>query len=275
MLNFNGKLILESELKIDFQNRAFKYGDAVFDTLKYHQKIYFIEEHYFRLMSSMRMLRMKIPMNFTLQFYKDEIIKTINENNVAGSIRIRVNIFRKKGGLYTPITNEINYLIETDEWNKIIKKSYEIELFKDFSVPSGLLSTIKTNNRIVNVLSSIFAAENNYDNCILLNEKKNIVEANNANIFLIFGNKIVTPPLKEGCINGIVRMKIIEFFKDSKEFILNEKSISPFELLKANEIFLTNSIFEIQPVTKYRKKLFSTIMTQKIKAIFESKKELV
>lgn len=275
MLNFNGELIPATELNINFQNRAFKYGDAVFDTLKYDQKIYFIEEHYFRLMSSVRMLRMKIPMNFTLQFYKDEIIKTIEKNHLAGKVRIRVTIFRKEGGLYTPVTNEISYLIEVEKLNNISKEDYEIELYKDFPILSGLLSTIKTTNKIVNVLSSIFAEENNYNNCILINEKKNIVETNNANIFLIFGDEIVTPPLMEGCINGIIRMKIIEFFKKNNEFIITERPISPFELLKADEIFITNSIFEIQSVTKYRKKLFSTMKTQKIKAIFESKKELV
>jgi branched-chain amino acid aminotransferase len=275
MLNFNGEFIPKSELNINFQNRAFKYGDAVFDTLKYEKNLYFIEEHYFRLMSSMRMLRMKIPMNFTLQFYKDEIIKTIKKNHLVGSVRIRVNIFRKEGGLYTPATNKINYLIEVEKLNNLSKENYEIELYKDFPVLSGLLSTIKTNNKIVNVLSSIFAEENNYDNCILINEKKNVVEVNNANIFLIFGNEIITPPLTEGCINGIVRMKIIEFFKDSDEFVLIEKTVSPFELLKADEIFLTNSIFEIQSVTKYRKKSFNTEKTQKVKAIFKSKKELI
>ena len=252
MLNFNGEFIPKSELNINFQNRAFKYGDAVFDTLKYEKNLYFIEEHYFRLMSSMRMLRMMIPMDFTLQFYKDEIIKTIKKNHLVESVRIRVNIFRKEGGLYTPATNKINYLIEVEKLNNLSKENYEIELYKDFPVLSGLLSTIKTNNKIVNVLSSIFAEENNYDNCILINEKKNVVEVNNANIFLIFGDEIITPPLTEGCINGIVRMKIIEFFKDSDEFVLIEKTVSPFELLKADEIFLTNSIFEIQSVTKYR-----------------------
>jgi branched-chain amino acid aminotransferase len=139
-------------------------------------------------------------------------------------------------------------------------------------VQSGLLSTIKTNNRIVNVLSGIFANENNYDNCVLINEKKNIVETGNANIYLIFGNKIITPPLADGCINGIVRLKLLEFFKNHNTFEFVEQTISPFELLKADEIFLTNSIFEIQSVTNYRKKQFNTIKTVEIRNIFFSKK---
>ncbi len=272
MLNYNGKLLPKSELNINYQNRGLKYGDAVFDTLKYENKIYFIEEHYFRLMSSLRMLRMKIPMSFTMQFYKDEIIKTIVKNNLSGKVRIRVSVFRKEGGLYTPSTNEVSFIMETETLNYTSKENYEIELYKDFPILSGLLSTIKTNNRIVNVLSSIFANENIYDNCILLNEKKNVVEASNANIFLIFGNEIVTPPLNDGCINGIIRMKMLDFFKNNDKFSFTERTISPFELLKADEIFISNSIIEIQSVTKYRKKNYSTIKTEELRSIFDSKK---
>ena len=272
MINFNGDLIPKAEFSIAYQNRGFKYGDAIFDTLKYEKEIYFIENHYFRLMSSMRMLRMKIPMSFTLEYYKDEIIKTILKNKLKDSVRIRVSVYRNEGGLYSPLTNEISFIIETEELKIISKENYEIELFKDFSVQSGLLSTIKTNNRIVNVLSGIFSDENNYDNCILINEKKNIVETNNANIFLVFGNKVMTPPLTDGCINGIVRLKLLEFFKNNKDFEFVEQTISPFELLKADEIFLTNSIFEIQSVTNYRKKQFNTVKTEEIRSVFNSKK---
>ncbi len=272
MLNFNGKLIPKSELKINYQNRALKYGDAVFDTLKYDKQVCFVEEHYFRLMSSLRMLRMKIPMDFTMQFYKNEIIKTVVKNNISGKARIRVSVFRKEGGFYAPATNEISFIIETEVLNYVSKENYEIELYKDFPVLSGLLSTIKTNNRIVNVLSSIFADENNYDNCILLNENKSVVEATNANIFLIIGNEIITPPLNDGCINGIVRMKIIDFLKTNQKFTTVERTISPFELLKADEIFLTNSIIEIQPVSRYRKKNYSTIKIEELRSIFENKK---
>ena len=214
-------------------------------------------------------------MNFTLQFYRDEIIKTIGKNELNAPVRIRVTVYRNEGGLYTPLTNEISFLIETEELKLISKKKYEIELYKDFPVPSGLLSTIKTTNRVINVQSAIFADENNYDNCILINEKKNIVEMTNANIFLIFGNKVITPPLNDGCINGIVRLKLFDFFKDNKDFTFMENSISPFELLKADEIFITNSIFEIQSVSRYRKKYYSTNKTKEIQSIFEGRKELI
>jgi len=269
MININGKITSEKDVNIGYQNRAFKYGDGIFDTLKYsNKKILFIEEHYFRLMSSMRMLRMHIPMDFTLKYYEDEIVKTIPSNSKNEEIRIRVSVYRKDGGLYNPKNNAVNFIMEATINNALPMKFYEIELYKDFPIYSGLLSTIKTNNRMVNVLASLFASENKYQNCILINENKNIVEATNANIFLIKGNVISTPSLEEGCINGIIRKKIIELLQKETTFEVVETALSPFDLLKAEEIFLTNSIVEIQSVHKYRKRELATKKTEQVREIF-------
>jgi branched-chain amino acid aminotransferase len=270
MINFNGSISPRGDLKLSFQNRAFKYGDAIFDTLKYEGgHIPFIEDHYFRLMSSTRMLRMKIPMNFTLEYYKDEILKTIRANKLEDA-RIRVTIFRKDGGLYRPEDRNINFLMEADGLLLNNPASYKVELFKDFPVQSGLLSTIKSNNRLINVLASIFADEFNFQNCILINDNKNIVEAINANIFLIKGFNIYTPALEEGCINGVIRKKIIELIDGLENYNIYQTSISPFELLKCDEIFITNSIVHIQSITQYRKKKYEFTHTVKLKKLFES-----
>ncbi len=269
MVNQNGSIIKLYEIKLDHENRAFKYGDGIFDTLKFENgSIHYLEDHYFRLMSSMRMLRMKIPMDFTLDFYEKQIKLTLMANDLNEAGRIRVNVFRKAGGLYTPNTNEVNYMIEVGSLNHDNDQEVEIELFKDFPLASGLLSTIKTNNRIINVLGSIFAKENNYQNCILINEKKELVEALNSNVFLIRGNDILTPSLASGCINGIIRKKIIERLKKHDTFKISEVSISPFDLLKVDEVFLTNSINEIQVVHKYRKKVYKQEKTAEIKRLF-------
>ena len=269
MINFNGLLKPKKELILSSQNRAFKYGDAIFDTLKYQDgHIPYLEDHYFRLMSSMRMIRMKIPMIFTLKYYKDEISKTIKANDFKES-RIRVTIFRKEGGLYNPTDNNIDFLIEVNELKVKILLSYEIELYKDFYIQSGLLSTIKSNNRLINVLASIYTSEFGFQNCILINESKNIVEAINANIFLIKGVNIYTPSLKEGCINGIVRKKIIEMLEGHEFYRIHQTQISPFELLKCDEIFLTNSIEDIQSVYQYRKKKFKISRTVELRKLFK------
>ena len=119
-------------------------------------------------------------------------------------------------GFYTPITNEIDFLIEAFEGEALKKENYTVDLFKDYYVNSGLLSTVKSSNRLLNVLSSIYANENELDNCVLLNEQKSIVEASNANIFLVKGDSIKTPKLLDGCIKGVARKKIIEIIEKHK-----------------------------------------------------------
>ncbi len=262
MINLNGTILDNSKTIIALGNRGLNYGDAVFETLRFSGgKIYFWEDHYFRLMASMRILRMEIPMNFTMEFLEEEILRTINSSEKKrAAVRVKIIVWRKTGGKYTPTTNEVDYAISFEKLEEpfytLAETDCEIELFKDHFINSGLLSTLKTTNRIVNILGSIYAKENNYDNCLLLNENKQVVEALNGNIFLISGNIVKTPPLSEGCLNGIMRKQLIAIIKLLPDFSLEETSISPFELQKADEIFITNTIQGIVSVTKYRKKEF-------------------
>ncbi len=265
MINFNGELLFEENVKLSLENRGFKYGDAIFETVKVsNKKVIFWEDHYFRLMASMRMLRMKIPMQFTLEFLEQEILKTVAVQDAADSFRVRLNISRKDGGLYTPKTNEIDYLIDVKANTSQTKTTYSVDVFKDFYNYSGLLSTIKTNNRMINTLASIYAQENDLDNCVLINEKKGVVEATNANVFILKGNVVKTPALTEGCIKGVIRGKVIDILSKNEEFTLEETNISPFEIQKADEVFITNAIIGVQAVTGYKKKTFTTDLSTKI-----------
>eukprot|EP01090_Pellita_catalonica_P003892 TRINITY_DN1359_c0_g1_i2.p1 TRINITY_DN1359_c0_g1~~TRINITY_DN1359_c0_g1_i2.p1 ORF type:complete len:277 (+),score=47.62 TRINITY_DN1359_c0_g1_i2:2182-3012(+) len=267
MVNFNGTLVSDNEVQISTKNRAFKYGDAIFETIKVlNGKVVFVEDHYFRLMASMRMLRMKIPMRFTLEFLQEEILKVTKQLPEFSTYRVRLTVFRKDGGLYAPVTNEIDYFIEGAPIENVEKETYRMDVFKDFYNYSGLLSTIKTTNRMLNTLAAVFAEENDLDNCILLNERKGVVETINGNIFVVKGNTIKTPALTEGCIKGIIRKKVIEIIEKHGEYTIDETTISPFEIQKADEVFITNAIVGIQPVTNYRKKEFSTVITNKIKS---------
>jgi len=265
MINFNGDILDQEKFSLTAENRGFKYGDAVFETIKVvNKKVIFWEDHYFRLMASMRMLRMKIPMSFTLEFLEKEILSLVKANNTSQKSRVRLTIFRKDGGLYMPKTNEIDFLVEASELNHNIKNDYKIDIFKDFYNYSGLLSTIKTNNKMLNTLASVFAKENDLDNCILINEKKGVVEVTNGNIFIVKDNIVKTPATTEGCIKGIVRKKVLEILSKNEEFKVEETSISPFEIQKADEVFITNAIIGIQPVTQYKKKTFKVDFSKKI-----------
>ena len=261
MINFNGTIVSE-DANILTHNRAFLYGDGVFETVKIiNNKILFLEDHYFRLMSSMRVVRMEIPMNFTMEFLEEQILTLVNKNGLTSSSRARITVYRNDGGYYLPQNNTISFLIHAvaleNTLYSIEKKEYEVDLYKDFYITKQLLSSIKTTNKIINITGSIFANENGLDNCLLLNDSKNIIEALQGNIFMLMGNKLITPPVSEGCLNGIMRKQILSLAKKIENLDVVEEVISPFDLQKADELFLTNVIKGIQPITQYRKKTFA------------------
>ncbi len=263
-INFNGDLRPKDSFYLNHENRGLRYGDGVFETLRaLHGKLIFWEDHYLRLMASMRILRMEIPMNFTMEFLEEELLRTLRQNTLIDKpARVRFSVFRNDGGLYTPLTNDISFIIEAvaldAPFYQIVDGRYEVELFKDFYCNPDMLATLKTNNKILNVVGSIYAKENGYDNCLLLNQDKRVTEALNGNIFLVKNGVVKTPPLKDGCLNGIVRKKLIEIVTKTEDYVLEEASISPFELQKADELFVTNTVIGIRPITKYRKKEFSS-----------------
>ncbi|HPF97125.1 MAG TPA: aminotransferase class IV [Mangrovimonas sp.] len=279
MVNYNGQLT-KNTVVLSVTNRGFAFGDAVFETIKMvNSKLLFWEDHYFRLMASMRILRMEIPMEFTMEFLESEILKTIKANSLENSaVRVKLTVFREGDGLYAPKTNNIAYVITVKETEKSLYQlnidSYRVDIFKDYPLAPGLLSTLKTNNRVVNVVGGIYAGENDLDNCILLNTNKQVVEALNGNVFLVLGKTIKTPPILDGCIKGVLRKQLIDIIKASTEFTLEESSVSPFELQRADELFITNVITGIQPVTTYRKKAFATTVAESLLRELNKKAEI-
>ena len=267
MTNFNGTIAFEdSSLN---QNRAFLYGDGVFETVKIlHSKILFLEDHYFRLMSSMRVVRMEIPMNFTLEYFEEQILTLAKANNKLSSSRARITVFRNNGGYYLPQTNSVSFLVTVENLDNITyiinQNPYRVDLFTDFYVTKHLLSSIKTTNKMINVTASIFASENGFDNCLLVNENKNVVEALQGNLFMLIGNKLITPPISEGCLNGVMRKQILSLASKLEKIEVSEEVISPFDLQKADELFITNVIKGIQPITHYRKKAYRNDLAVKL-----------
>ncbi len=271
MINWNGESSTQENVLT--QNRAFLYGDAVFETLKIvNGKILFLEDHYFRLMASMRILRMGIPMNFTMEYFEEQLLSVVENNGYSSSARARITVYRNDGGYYLPTTNEISFLIHTspleNQFFVLENKECEVDLYKDFYISKQLISSLKTTNKVIHVTASIYADENGYDNCIMLNDAKNVVEVLQGNLFMLSGNKMITPPVTEGCINGIMRKQVIALAKKIEGLEVVEDVISPFDLQKAEELFFTNVIKGIQSITKYRKKEFATttakVLVQKL-----------
>jgi branched-chain amino acid aminotransferase len=280
MINYNGKLQEPSWEGISPFNRGILYGDGVFETIKaVNGKLLFWEDHYFRLMASMRILRMEIPMDFTPDFLEEQLRNTLKASDLINqSARVRITVYRDSNGTYLPEGNNVGYYAFakalSSPFYTLPETSYEVELYKDHYVNADVLSTLKTTNKIVHVTGSIFAKENGYDNCLLINNQKNVVEALQGNLFLVKGSKIKTPPLTDGCLRGIIRKQLISILGQKKEYEFLEESISPFELQKADELFITNTIIGIRPITKYRKKSYESLVASELLKLLNVKARL-
>jgi len=271
MINYNGHLQAFDALPLDAISRSLKYGDGVFETIRMRDnQLLFIEDHYFRLMASMRILRMAIPMEFTPEYFVEQAALLAEETAIING-RLRLQVVRNSSGLYTPDTNnscvwwmELDELDSGDyQWNN---KGLKVELFKDHYIQAGLLSTLKTANSLPYVIAGIFGKENGFDAMLMVNDKKMLVEANAANVFVLTGNVLKTAPLEDGPLRGVFRKNIIAWAKEV-DLDIREESINPFELQKADEIWLTNTIHGIQWVETYRKR---TYVGSKAKELIES-----
>jgi len=260
MINYQGDIIDLNALPVQDVKRATMYGDAVFETIRMRDnKLLFVEDHYFRLMASMRILRMRIPMEFTPEFFVDEANRLAEEVAVTDG-RLRLQVVRKSEGKYTPDdNNECVWWMELEElstqdytWTS---NGLKVDLFKDHYIQPGLLSTLKSSNALPYVLAGIFAKENGFDAMLLVNDKKMLVEANAANVFVLKDNILKTAPLEDGPLRGVFRKNLIGWAKEIG-LEIKEESINPFELQKADEIWLTNTISGVQWVEKYRKRTY-------------------
>lgn len=257
MINHNGALTGAHAPIFTAQNRGLLYGDAVFETIRYSQKhLHFFEDHYFRLMAAMRVFRMNIPMTFTPEFLEQECLRVIEaQSEMAPAWRIRLTVYRNDGGAYLPKTRDVQYLVEAkplqhDQYQAAA--DYKVELFNDYYLQKSMLSNLKSNNKALQVIGSIFMEEQGFDNGILVNDEKEVVEFLNGNLFVVDDGKLRTPPISSGCLDGIMRKQVLRIAKKAG-ITCTEETISPFDLQRVQELFMTNAVVGIQPITSYRR----------------------
>ena len=275
MINYNGAIIEKSDLPSAEIARATMYGDAVFETLKMQEgKLFFIEDHYFRLMAGMRILRMPISMDFTPEFFIEQAERLAEEVAIENG-RLRIQVVRVADGKYTPSEDQSTvWWMELEELESIeyihSEKGLTVDLFKDHYIQPGLLSTIKSSNSLPYVLGGVYARENNLDAVLMVNDNKMLVEANASNVFVLKGDVLRTAPLEDGALRGVFRKNLLNWGKEMG-LQVKEESINPFDLQKADEIWLTNTITGVQWVEKYRKNTYKGDKAKELVALLERK----
>ncbi|MDY6800721.1 MAG: aminotransferase class IV [Bacteroidota bacterium] len=254
---FNGNYHRKEDFGLSHNNRAFCYGDALFETMYANgTQIQFFPDHMIRLRFGMKALGMEIPVNIEKDTIEKEIIKLLHKNKLFQGVRIRLTVFRNEGGKYTPKDNSVSYLVETEYLENaqylLNTKGLSIGIFDQIKKPANKLSNLKSANALIYIQAGLYAQQNNYDDCLLINEQNHLVEGINSNLFLIKDNTLYTPPLSDGPVAGIMRKQILKIADSLNIKIMNNQSCEEQQLLQADEVFLTNSISGIRWVVGYK-----------------------
>ena len=271
-VNYNGNILSADQPLFTAANRAFRYGDAVFETIRMmHGEILFFEKHLDRLQRSMKLLRMDV--NSDLDFHKLYLaIRHLDQSNrLGGNGRVRLEVFRNDGGLYTPQSNAVSYLIEASPLNGkeyiLNETGLKIEVYTDIKKPVSRLSNLKSANALYYVMAGLHKRENGLDDCLVLNTDDNIAEAISSNIFLVKGEQLITPGLDQACVAGVMREFILQQATENNIPVV-ESAISIDDMLIADEVFLTDVIHGIRWVSAFRnKRYFNTRSRQLLQSI--------
>lgn len=267
-INHNGNFILSDAPVVSANNRSFRYGDALFETIRLaNYNPQFLKEHLQRLSAGMDVLKMEKNADLNTIFIEHAILELAQKNNVTSDGRVRLTVYRNEGGLYAPSDNKVSYVLEVypiEENGYILnQKGYTVDLYTEFKKSQNALSSIKSANSAIYVMAGIHKTRQQLDECLLLNDKHHIIEGISSNVFAVKNGVLYTPPVDEGCVDGVMRKKIIEIAQANKMAVY-EISVMQNVLLGADELFLTNTINGIRWVVAYKQKRYFNDTSQKL-----------
>ena len=269
--NYNGEIVPVNQRVLQLNNRAFHYGDGLFETMRMMKgNLQFAGLHDKRLQTGMKVLKLDGYSEMDADFLKDKA-RELSTRNKAKNGRLRLTVFRDAEGLYTPAANKAAYTIE---WETLQDQQYVLnargllmDVYEDLTKPINMLSNHKTCNSLQYVLAGVYRKHHRLDEAFILNQNGFLCESISANIFIKYNGTLYTPALSEGCIKGVMREVVIDLaLKNS--IAVTEAQIKPQILNEAEEVFLTNATRGIQWVLGFgRKRYFyetSKFLSQKL-----------
>lgn len=259
--------MLESQPMILANNRSLRYGDGIFETMRWADNdIRFLQYHIERLQESMEILHMEGANKFDAYFIREKATELAKKNKLSEA-RIRLNIYRGGAGLYSPDTNKCNYLLEAtpleNSGYRLNKTGVIIDVYREHRKPVNSLSKLKSNNALIYVLAGVTRKKLGCDDILILNNEGFLCESLSANIFVWYNKTLYTPALSEGCIAGVMRRIVIEMAKEYDIEVV-EAQISPEILHEADEMFLTNAVHGIHWVMGYKKKRYFNHLSKRL-----------
>lgn len=271
-INYNGKLYREDTAIVGADDRGLRYGDGLFETMKVEEgRIIFKDAHFERLWQGMGVLEMLVPSYLTREMLAGEIELLCRKNNCTAAARVRLSIIRGKGGLYDSLDEAPYYIIQAwplptgvGTWNDT---GLVAGIYPEVRKSCDLLSNLKHNNYLLYVMGALHAKKQGWNDAIILNTQERVCDSTIANVFIIKNGVVYTPALAEGCVAGVMRKMLLQALPGFG-FEWKEQAITTEELQSADEIFFTNSMFNIRSVQRLGEREYGQTITREIYALF-------
>lgn len=249
-INLNGKLLAADAPVIQPDNRSFRYGEGLFETMRLHRgKIPLWEKHWYRLISSLPLLYFELPKHFTSKKLLDEVMHLAAKNNGSHASRIRISVFKGEGGVWETPSSSFNYLIQC--WPLEQQDFYMNENGLDTGVfeagrkTCDAFSHLKSNNYLLYAVAAQYAKQQKWNEAVVLNQHGRICDTTIANLFFVSGSEIHTPSLSEGAVEGVMRGYLLEQMQQTG-ISVQQGAYTVQDLQQADEIFLTNAFYGIR-----------------------------
>lgn len=270
--NLNGRFYNDAKATISINNRSFRYGDGCFETIKICKgKILHSQLHMDRLFGSMQVLKFQPATYFNAGYIIELINELVKKNSHQKLARVRLTIFRGEGGLYDIINHTPNFLIQSwplnQENNTINENGLILGLYDEGFKSADGFSNIKSNNYLLYAMAALYAKANHFNDVIVKNNKGSVADTTIANLWLIKNDTIITPPLADGGVAGVMRSYLLKAFT-SKGLNVQEASIYIDDFSAADEIFLTNVIYGMKWVKQIDNKTFTGNRIKQLHADF-------
>ncbi|HEC97086.1 MAG TPA: aminodeoxychorismate lyase [Nitrospirae bacterium] len=259
-LYLNGEYILESEAGVSVFDRGFLYGDGLFETMRaYKGHIFRLDQHMQRLFKGLELLRIKNA--WTGSALKHVLYRLLELNKLKDAY-IRLTVSRGVGGRGIDIAGCDNPTIVINSREFL---PYPESLYRDgvracisekrMNCRNPIDSQIKSLNFLNNILVRMEASERGVFEAVMLNHKGYLTEGTVSNLFFVIEGVLYTPSPEAGILEGITRQVVLEVAAE-KGITVEEGLFSTKELCEAEEVFLTNSLIEIMPVSGIESKMY-------------------
>ncbi len=247
-------------------SRGYRYGDGFFESCVFFgHRILHLAIHAERIQQSSLLLQIQLPPDWNTEAW-EIAVKNACMDALIPFARIRLTVFREGEGYYAPngsgvcIVTQITPILKEGpyEWNT---KGLKVDTYKELSKNSNYISTLKTCSALIYTMASLYAKQKGLDEVIMFNEFGRPCEASSSNIFVVKGEFILTPPISEYCIDGVMRRVLMSLI-DAYGYNLQERMITEVDLSASEEIILTSATRGIQWVCDYQGKKLKHIVAQ-------------